>query len=111
MSHNLELDYDVPAFDPPGSYIKEIIYSASLQQIIVLIDNSIDCKQHIEIKCKDATFGYTYTSPSDWHHWWQNRNGSKMFNWGAPTGIIGCECSSRNGTNGMWLVINYTCYK
>ena len=96
MSHNFEQDHRVVGYEAPGNYIKEIIYSAPLQQMIALIDNSIDCKQYIEIKCKQASFGITYIN-----HWWQNRNGTKMYNWGAPTGTVGCDCSTRSGINGM----------
>ena len=94
MQHDLEQEHYVSEYEDPGSYIKEITYSASLQQIIALIDNSINCKQHIEIKCKNAGFSYPYSN----HHWWQNRGGGIMYNWGAPTGTVGCDCSTWNGT-------------
>ena len=93
MSHNLEEDHYVSGYEDPGSYIKEITYSASLQQIVALIDNSTECKQRIEIQCKNASFDYPNTN----HHWWQNRDGGVMYNWGAPNGTVGCDCSIRNG--------------
>ena len=95
VQHNLEQKHYVTGYEYPGSYVAYITYLASLKHVIALIENSIDCKQHIEIECFNAEFKYAYKNP---HHWWKNRNGSVMYNWGSPTGTYGCDCSTRNGT-------------
>ena len=99
--HYLEQDHSVTGFEEPGSYVREIIYSASIQQVIALIDITVGCKQHINLKCFGAHF---HSESNEIHHWWQNRDGDVMYNWGAPTGTDGCDCSTQNGTVHMkWL--------
>ena len=73
-------------------YVKEITYSASLQQMIALIDNSNRCEQYIRLDCYDSAFKNGFI----WNHWWQNRHGDEMHNWGSPKGTDGCDCSIGN---------------
>ena len=91
--HNLEEDHYVSGYEEPGSYVKNITYSTSLQQVIALIDNAIGCKQHINMKCLNSGIHDEQIH----HSWWQNRDGDNMYNWGAPMGTDGCDCSTRNG--------------
>ena len=92
--HNLEQHHLVEGHEEAGSYMKVITYSASIQQIIALIDNSIMCKQHIRLKCYGSALK---DDIGEWYYWWQNRHGITMYNWGSPKGTYGCDCSTRNG--------------
>ena len=94
--HNLEQDHYISGYESPGSYVKGIAYSASLQQVIALVNVSINCTQYIRINCFNAKSKY---GSNGWHHWWENRHGSKMYNWGSPKGTEGCSCSigTQNG--------------
>ena len=94
--HNLEQDHYVTGHEDPGSYVKNITYSTSLEQVIALVDNSISCKQYIRLKCFGSLFR-GLQGEHRWYHWWQNRHSNKMYNWGAPKGTEGCACSTRKG--------------
>ena len=77
-----------------AGYVKEITYSASLYQVVALVDISINCKQHIELMCYGLVDG---NEKSDLMYWWENRYRVIMNNWGSPKGTNGCDCSTRNG--------------
>ena len=90
----MEQNHTVTGIESPA--LKYITYSRPLAQVIGIIDISVDCKQYIKIYCKHSKFGYNNNMDDVKYHWWQNRNKEKMLNWGAPTGTVGCHCSTQN---------------
>ncbi|XP_072025121.1 contactin-associated protein 1-like [Amphiura filiformis] len=90
VHHDLEPNHHVNGPEDPGSYVRSITYIyTSLEQIVGLIRISADCRQFIEIKC----YGSTFHSGIKLHHYWLDRTGMLMSNWGSPTGTNGCGCS------------------
>ncbi|XP_072033326.1 uncharacterized protein [Amphiura filiformis] len=52
IGHDSEGDVETPSgFETPGSYIKEIVYQASILQITAIIDASTHCEQYIHYEC------------------------------------------------------------
>ncbi|XP_072032975.1 uncharacterized protein [Amphiura filiformis] len=59
IGHDSEGDVETPpGFETPGSYIKEIVYQASIPQITSLIDVSTHCEQYIKYECYGAVAYY-----------------------------------------------------
>ncbi|XP_072033285.1 uncharacterized protein [Amphiura filiformis] len=59
IGHDSEGDVETPpGFETPGSYIKEIVYQASIPQITALIDASTHCEQYIKYECHGTAAYY-----------------------------------------------------
>ncbi|XP_072034746.1 contactin-associated protein-like 3B [Amphiura filiformis] len=95
IGHNSEDDIETPSgFETHGSYIKEIVYQASIPQITALIEISTHCEQYIKYECYETAFIYGAV----WNVWWVSRDGDNMYNWGSvPTGTSACSCSLQSG--------------
>ncbi|XP_060526188.1 neurexin-4 isoform X1 [Cylas formicarius] len=85
----------VDGFQEPGSFVQDIQYEASDDQMAALINRSSTCLQHIQYACKEARL---FNSPSEEFHfqpysWWVSSKNQKMDYWGgALPGSRKCEC-------------------
>ena len=63
---------------------------AALNQVVGLVDVSETCEQYISVECHHSPI---FSDQGLEITWWNSRNGTKMTNWGTPTGVDGCVCS------------------
>lgn len=85
----------VDGFQEPGSFVQDIHYDASDDQINALVNRSSGCRQHLQYACKNARL---FNSPSDEMNfnpfsWWVSRHNQNMDYWGgALPNSRKCEC-------------------
>ncbi|XP_076366495.1 neurexin-4 isoform X2 [Tachypleus tridentatus] len=96
LHHKNEQPTDVKGFDKPGSYIRDIIYNAGMEQIVELVNRSYSCSQHLKYDCLNARLFNTpveEVGPFEPFSWWVSRNNQKMDYWGGSLpGSKKCAC-------------------
>ena len=89
VTHNSKNRTHVAGFEPPGSYSRDIQYSASASQIQKLIAVSSNCEQFIKFECKGVLL---FWNGEAWG-WWVTHDGKVMTYWSdASEAIQGCAC-------------------
>ncbi|XP_033102360.1 neurexin-4-like isoform X2 [Anneissia japonica] len=76
----------VSGYEERGSFIHDITYAMSIDQIVALMTSSTTCRQYMKYECVNSILSDGY---------WVSRDGSEMLNWGSPTGYVGCMCGYR----------------
>lgn len=96
VHHQNEAAQKVEGFSHPGSYIQDISYDAPLEQIVHLVNRSINCRQKIRYECRNSRL---FNSPSPINSvfspftWWVSRDNQKMDYWGGSLpGTRKCKC-------------------
>nr|UEK51597.1 neurexin IV-like protein [Parasacculina yatsui] len=96
VSHDLRGDETVDGFQKPGSFIRDIEYPASFEQLEVLINSSIACRQNLLYTCRGARLLNTATSRTEPFRplsWWMSRSNAVMDYWGgSQPGSRKCRC-------------------
>ncbi|XP_072014467.1 uncharacterized protein [Amphiura filiformis] len=93
ISHDQQGPLLSKGFNDKGEHHIIVHYNgASLQQAIGLVDASQNCEQSISAQCHDSHI-FSGHRTRNVYTWWISRNGTKMTNWGTPTGVEGCPCS------------------
>ncbi|XP_071965208.1 neurexin-4-like [Antedon mediterranea] len=77
----------VTGYESEGSFINNVTYEMSIQQIVTLMTSSTSCRQYMKYECFNS-IGVPVS-------FWISRDGSKMYNWGSPIGFYGCACGYR----------------
>ncbi|KAK7575553.1 hypothetical protein V9T40_011839 [Parthenolecanium corni] len=109
LHHKSEHSVTVDGHQKPGSFVQDIKYLASSDQIEALISQSVECWQYIRYDCFRSRLLNSPSSEDNFQpfSWWVSRNNQKMDFWGgAPAGSRKCACGIRgtckNQTNNMW---------
>ncbi|XP_064644863.1 neurexin-4-like isoform X1 [Lineus longissimus] len=96
VSHRYMEEMLVDGFDDPGSYRREIIYDADVDQLTAMIERASKCQQSINYKCRAARLLAQPPSPFDrirGFGWWVSRTKQPMYYWGgAAPGTYKCAC-------------------
>ena len=121
VSHDSEDSIKVERCHRPGCYSRPIVYNASMNQIVALIQRSTHCRQSIQVSCSwiswkkilpdkfvitqgewflDAIFTLQYdcfAAPLYFNgvsqSWWNDRNGQVQNYWeGSNSGQHVCKC-------------------
>ncbi|KAL7638819.1 UNVERIFIED_CONTAM: hypothetical protein RMT77_010353 [Armadillidium vulgare] len=87
----------VDGFEERGSYIQDIMYDASIQQIEVFLNRSAQCRQRLYFECiRTKLFNSPYLDPNSEfvpNSWWVSRQNQMMDYWGGSLpGSRKCEC-------------------
>ena len=92
--HDSENRIQTITCDPPGCYKRDINYTtASMVQIVSVINASASCEQFIRYDCMNSLL-LNDGSPVGW---WVSRDGEKMKYWGGATPDSGmCACGINN---------------
>ncbi|XP_033105954.1 contactin-associated protein-like 2 [Anneissia japonica] len=88
IHHNKEEEGIVNNAEDSFSFIVNITYDLTPEQIAAIKSVSSSCRQFIKYACVGSKF-----LQEGLHHTWVSVGGIPMMNWGAPTGTIGCACS------------------
>jgi uncharacterized membrane-anchored protein len=72
IGHDSETRTLVDGYEKPGSYIRNIKYGISMQDIVTIMNQSKNCEQFIKYECYSSLLHYG---------WWVSRQGSKMNYW------------------------------
>ena len=96
IGHDSESRTLVKGYDPAGSYKRKIKYDISMEQIVAIMKQSMNCEQFIKYQCFQSRLfraaGYG---------WWVSRQGSKMNYWGGAAINSGkCACGMTNSCAG-----------
>ena len=84
IGHDSERRTLVDGYENPGSYIRNIKYGISMQDIVTIMNQSKNCEQFIKYECYNSLLRYG---------WWVSREGSKMNSWGGAAVKSGkCAC-------------------
>ena len=99
IGHDSESRTLVKGYDPRGSYKRKINYDISMEQIVVIVNQSKFCEQYIKYECYHSFF--RYLSSGAYYGWWVSRQGSKMNYWGgAAVNSRKCACGMTNSCAG-----------
>lgn len=84
----------VDGYEEPGSFIRDVTYSHSLQQMAAAISVSENCRQLISYTCSKsrimANYGDLVGGP---YTWWVARDGTRQNYWGgADPSSYSCGC-------------------
>lgn len=92
--HDSENRMQTITCDPPGCYRRDINYTtASMIQIVSLINASANCEQFIRYDCRNSLLLNSGLLAG----WWVSRDGEKMKYWGgAPPDSGMCACGVNN---------------
>ncbi|XP_028403165.1 neurexin-4-like [Dendronephthya gigantea] len=91
ISHDSEARTNVSGFEEKGSYVKNVTYNITLEQVVAIINQSRNCEQFIKYECHNADLLLYGTS------WWVSRQGKKMNYWGGAAVDSGkCACGMIN---------------
>ncbi|XP_028393393.1 uncharacterized protein LOC114517773 isoform X1 [Dendronephthya gigantea] len=97
IGHDSESRTLVSGYDPAGSYKRKIKYEISMEQIVAIMKQSMNCEQFIKYECYNSVLIY-FTNPFGW---WVSRQGSKMNYWGGAAVDSGkCACGMTNSCAG-----------
>ncbi|XP_019639329.1 PREDICTED: contactin-associated protein-like 2 [Branchiostoma belcheri] len=89
ISHDSEARTPVTSHSAPGSYMRDVTYHASLDQIRALIYISESCRQFIKYECFQSLMNDANTD----YAWWVTWDGRKADYWGGATPGSGmCAC-------------------
>ncbi|XP_066286834.1 contactin-associated protein-like 2 [Branchiostoma lanceolatum] len=89
ISHDSEARTHVRGYDGAGSYMRDVTYQASLDQIRALIVVSQSCQQFIKYECYHSVMNFGDTDIA----WWMTWDGRRADYWGGATpgsGMCGC---------------------
>lgn len=96
VSHDLRGDETVDGFQRPGSFVRDIEYPASFQQLEVLINSSVTCRQYLLYTCHGARLlnsAVRVDEPFRPVSWWVSRSNAVMDYWGgSQPGSRKCRC-------------------
>ncbi|KAK4880883.1 hypothetical protein RN001_004202 [Aquatica leii] len=95
VHHSNQQTTPVNGFSEPGSFKKDIIYDADVDQIEALINRSISCSQRIQYSCRSSRLFNSPSTIEDFNpfSWWVSRHNQKMDYWGGSLpGSRKCEC-------------------
>ncbi|KAK2720944.1 neurexin-4-like isoform X1 [Artemia franciscana] len=96
VGHNSEVSTSINGFDLPGSFIQDIQYDASFEQMELLINRSYTCSQRLRYDCRKARLlNSPYLGNQEFKpfSWWVSKSNQKMDYWaGALPGSRKCEC-------------------
>lgn len=114
IHHQNEAPQKVQGFLQPGLYIQDIKYDSPLEQIVLLVNRSLNCRQKLKYECKKARLLnspcnlYQYQIHTECHNifisahlnsnffpftWWVSRDNQKMDYWGGGLpGTRKCQC-------------------
>ncbi|XP_033105981.1 neurexin-4-like [Anneissia japonica] len=88
IHHNKEEDGVVNNAEDSLSFIVNITYDLTSEQIAAIKNVSSSCRQFIKYACIGSLFGIEGVN-----HYWVSVDGIPMLNWGGvPTGTRGCAC-------------------
>ena len=91
MGHDSESRTKVDGYEAPGSYIRNIKYDNTMEQILAVMDQSTFCEQFIKYECHESEL------LQEGHAWWVSRQGNKMNYWGGAAVDSGkCACGMNN---------------
>ena len=91
IGHNSESRTKVDGYGAPGSYMRNINYDNTIEQIVALINQSTSCEQFIKYECDDSQLLKHGSS------WWVSRQGNRMNYWGGAAVDSGmCACGMNN---------------
>ena len=91
IGHDSESRTKVDGYGAPGSYLRNIKYDNTMEQIVAVIDKSAYCEQFIKYECDDSRLLKDGTS------WWVSRQGNRMNYWGGAAVDSGkCACGMTN---------------
>ena len=94
IGHDSESRTLVRGYSSPGSYKRKIKYDISLQQIVLIMKQSMNCEQFIKYQCHHSVLLFTV---NNLYGWWVSRQGSKMNYWGGAAVNSGkCACGMTN---------------
>ena len=99
INHNKMTKIRVSEANVVGTHYRhEITYSSSIKQIIKLIENSKECRQHIRFHCFSSKLLNTPHGPS--HAFWLLRDDERQDYWGgAEPGSKKCACGMMEPTS------------
>ena len=99
INHNKMTKIRVSEANVVGSHYKhEITYSSSIKQIIKLIENSKECRQHIRFQCFSSKLLNTPRGPAN--VFWLSRDDERQDCWGgAEPGSKKCACGMTEPTS------------
>ncbi|MCL4131606.1 UNVERIFIED_CONTAM: hypothetical protein GTU68_025311 [Idotea baltica] len=97
LSHKHNSLTTVDGFEPRGSYVQDILYDASYEQVEVFLNRSASCRQRIHFECvRTKLFNSPYPDPDSEflpNSWWVSRQNQMMDYWGGSLpGSRKCEC-------------------
>ena len=98
IGHDSESRTLVKGYNPRGSYRRKINYDISMEQIVAIVKQSMNCEQFIKYQCHDSVLLYDI---NNLYGWWVSRQGSKMNYWGGAAVNSGkCVCGMTNSCAG-----------
>lgn len=98
VHHQNEHATDVKGFRDPGSFIRDIVYDAPMEQMTHLVNRSSSCSQRLIYECFNSRLfdtgvqdiGTDNFSP---YGWWVSRSNQRMDYWGGSVpGSRKCQC-------------------
>ena len=93
VSHDSENRTLITGLESPGSYSRDIRYTASLSQIQGLKAVSKKCQQSFKYECNHAMFHYQRADRI--YAWWISAEGERILYWSeAIEPTRGCECGA-----------------
>lgn len=102
LHHTSEGSQMVRGYQEPGSYIRDLKYDASFDQIVTMVNRSYICKQSLRYECYNARLlnspysgapGVGLSSDFKPFSWWVSRNNQQMDYWGGSlAGSRKCAC-------------------
>ena len=99
IGHDSESRTKVDGYEKPGSYIRNITYDVTMEQIVAIINQSANCEQFIKYECRYSELFDQGDS------WWVSRDGKRMNYWGGADVDSGkCACAMDNS-----CYSNYVC--
>lgn len=110
VGHNSENPVTVNGYDPAGSYVRNVRYSAGIEELNELVERATSCEQFISYKCNNSRL---FAMPPDGSNaetfgWWVGRTFQPMYYWGkAAPGSKKCECGlTASGCEGSSTTCN-----
>jgi hypothetical protein len=95
ISHDSESRTFVNGYENPGSYIRNITYHVTMEQIVAIMNQSSNCEQFIKYECYHSELLDADDS------WWVSRDGERMNYWGGAAVDSGkCACAMNNSCYG-----------
>ncbi|XP_028393440.1 neurexin-4-like [Dendronephthya gigantea] len=95
IGHDSESRTLMDGYDGKGSYTRTIKYGISIEQIVAIMNQSINCEQFIKYEC------YHSMLLKDSTGWWVSRQGTNMTYWGGAAVHSGnCSCGMTNSCAG-----------
>ncbi|XP_064472302.1 neurexin-4-like isoform X2 [Ornithodoros turicata] len=98
VHHQNEHATDVKGFRDPGSFIRDVVYNAPLEQMVQLVNRSSSCRQRLIYECFnarlfDAGIQDIGTDKFTPYGWWVSRSNQRMDYWGGSIpGSRKCRC-------------------